>query len=310
MWFNSFDLKFFFSFAFSVPPGVLNVIRDFRQPNGSDNSPHTGDKSTLVSFRKSLYEELMFRIAENDIIGKLPLPPELVEYCFPKRADYTAWDTLLCQPLSLPDSVLSSMFSLKEDNGVSNYDRSPDTPIVFYLRSFSMTVSQLKGIIAEWEARKYYYSEATTWLSMTATMSSKEIVYIRYIGATERKTPFQRYTTYFSSKTGPILAKFLETVGRLCPIVLDSVAIYEVDEANHLSAKICSLPEWKENKAMQTLPEQAFLALIRVSSLLNQVVGGFFTLTIQATNNKLFSSLCKLEVSKPCNKICRLRLST
>ena len=133
------------------------------------------------------------------------------------------WNTaFLRQPLSLPDSVLSSMFSLKEDNGLSNYVKSPDTPIIFYLRSFSMTVSQLKSIVDDWETRKYYYGEATTWLSMTAAMSSEEIVYIRYIGATERKTPFQRYTADFSSKTGPVLAKFLETVGRLCPIVLDS----------------------------------------------------------------------------------------
>jgi hypothetical protein len=91
-------------------------------------------------------------MAENNVIGKQPLSPELVEYCLPKRVDYTAWDTLLRRPLSLPDSVLSSMFSLKEDNGLSNYVRSPDTPIVFYLRSFSMTVSQLKGIINDWEA--------------------------------------------------------------------------------------------------------------------------------------------------------------
>jgi hypothetical protein len=51
--------------------------------------------------------------------------------------------------------------------------------------------------------------------------------------------------------------------------------IYEFDEASRLSAKICSQPEWKENKAMHTLPEQALIALIGFSSLINQAVGGF-----------------------------------
>ncbi|RDL41549.1 uncharacterized protein BP5553_01528 [Venustampulla echinocandica] len=255
-----------------------DITRDFGRPQkeNSDTSPHTDGTSSLASFRKFVYEELMSRMADNDIIGKQPLSPELVEYCLPKRVDYTAWDTLLHQPLSLPDNLLSSMFSLKEDNGFSNYVRSPDTPTIFYLRSFSMTVSQLRSIVDDWKNRKYYYGEeATTWLGMTAAMSSEEVVYIRYIGATEKKTPFQRYTADFSSKTGPVLAKFLETVGRLCPTVLDSVAIYEFDEASHLSAKTCSLPEWKENRAMQTLPEQALIALFGFSSLLNQAVGGF-----------------------------------
>jgi hypothetical protein len=131
---------------------------------------------------------------------------------------------------------------------------------------------------------------------LIAAISSKEIIYIRYISSRKRKSPFQRHTTEFSSKTSPILAKFLETISWLCLITLDIATIYEFDKASNFSTKICSPPEWKENKAMYTLLEQALIILIGFSLLLNQTIGGFlyaYKVIIYSTNNKLFQAVCQ-----------------
>jgi hypothetical protein len=61
---------------------------------------------------------------------------------------------------------------------------------------------------------------------MTAAVSSEEVVYVRYVGATEMKTPFQSHIADFSFNTGLAPAKFEETVGPLCPNYLPNYLGY------------------------------------------------------------------------------------
>jgi hypothetical protein len=66
------------------------------------------------------------------------------------------------------------MLNLEEGVGLSKSVNSSDTT-VFYLRSFSLSVSQLREVFADWDANGHDYKEAMAWKDMIATLR-KEIL--------------------------------------------------------------------------------------------------------------------------------------
>ncbi len=67
-----------------------------------------------------------------------------------------------------------------------------------------------------------------------------------------------------------VLARFLTTISKLFPVVLDCCTVYEFHEARR---EDCA--QWKTGDSIKDLPEQALNALFGLHILPNQDVSGF-----------------------------------
>jgi hypothetical protein len=113
-----------------------------------------GPKSHFITPRKprnAIFKQLKCLLSQNGI-GTDLLTPQLIKYCLPTNIDSVRWDRLLQRPLSLPDYILATMFKLDEDTGRSKSTSTSDTTM-YYLRSFSMSLTQLRELIADWKTQ-------------------------------------------------------------------------------------------------------------------------------------------------------------
>jgi hypothetical protein len=122
---------------------------------------------------------------------------------------------------------------------------------------------------------------------MIATLRPKGVVYIRYIGAMDKKSPFRRHREDLLMRSLGVLAPFVSSVGRLFPVIIDCCAVYEFREAQQVD---CT--RWRKGGSLQSLPEQALTALFGLPFLLNQTIGGFgHTFLEDDSQSLLFQSL-------------------
>jgi len=122
---------------------------------------------------------------------------------------------------------------------------------------------------------------------MTTFLQPDEVVFIRYIGASNKKTPFRRHREDILMRSHGLLARFLTTIGKLFLVVLDCCTVYEFREARQEG---CA--QWKTGDSIKDLPEQALIALFGLRVFLNQDVGGFgHTCLEDDTQQPLFQSL-------------------
>ena len=105
---------------------------------------------------------------------------------------------------------------------------------------------------------------------MISCLQPEEVVFIRYIGASNKKTPFRRHREDMLMRSHGLLARFLTTIGRLFPVALDCCIVYEFCEARQ---EYCV--QWKKGDAIEGMPEQALIASFGLPVLLNQDIGGF-----------------------------------
>jgi hypothetical protein len=139
---------------------------------------------------------------------------------------------------------------------------------MFYFRTYTLLVSQLRDVIADWEASDHYYKEADSWVNMMAALRSNDTVYLRYIRATEKTNPHQRLLSDLMRRSSGFMAIFHETVHRLFLVVLDASVVYEFSRARQMKDDLL-------RKSDYDLLEQALIALFGLSSLLNQAARGF-----------------------------------
>jgi len=167
---------------------------------------------------------------------------------------------------------LKSIFRLHEDLGE---DRStPAYPkTTYYIRSFSLSVSQLRDVIADFHENGLY-PEKVVWANMIETMRSSDIVYLRYIGRTDRKTAFRRHQEDMLMRTTGFLSKFLTSLGHLHPVVIDCSAVYTFSDTKSVYPNSLPLHDWQDAQSFREIREQALIALFGLPSLLNQIIGG------------------------------------
>jgi hypothetical protein len=125
------------------------------------------------------------------------------------------------------------MFRLEVDTGARGLINKSNSR-TFYVRTYSLLVSQLRDIITDWEANNHYHEEADTWINMMTTLRSNDTVYLRYVGATEKTNPHQRLRNQLIAKFSGFVARFHEIIHRLFPMVLDASVVYEFSEAEQM----------------------------------------------------------------------------
>jgi hypothetical protein len=164
------------------------------------------------------------------------------------------------------------MFRLHEDLGEDG--STPACPkTTYYVRSFSLSASQLRDVIADFHENGLYYPESAVWANMTETAQSSDIVYLRYIGRTDRKTAFRRHREDMLMRTTGFLSKFLTSLGHLHPVVIDCSAVYTFSDIKNVHPNSLPLRDWQEAQSFREIREQALIALFGLPSLLNQAIG-------------------------------------
>jgi hypothetical protein len=269
------------STSHSEPTGFIDHGCVHRK-TASDSLP-TANSRYASAFRDAIFRKIKSRLVSNGIATDRLLPQHL-PYCLPANVDQFAWDSLLLKPICVPDSVLKTMFRLEVDAGTHG-PINKSNGRMFYLRTYSLLVSQLQDVIADWEANDHYHEEADTWINMMAALRSNDTVYLRYIGATEKTNPHQRLLNDLISRSSGFVARFHETVHRLFPVALDTSVVYKFSEARPMKDDLLI-------KSNHDLPEQALIALFGLSSLLNQTVGGFsYTYALNDQQRSRFEAL-------------------
>lgn len=223
--------------SLSYPPTYTYCPRRRRC---SEDSLTISQNGTLETFRAAIFKEIKDRLARFGVSTRWYLP-QLVTHCLANSVDQRSWDDLLHRPLQVPDNVLKSMFRLHEDLGE---DRStPACPkTTYYVRSFSLSVSQLRDVIADFHENGLYYPESAVWANMIETMQSSDIVYLRYIGRTDRKTAFRRHREDMVMRTTGFLSKFLTSLGHLHPVVIDCSAVYAFSDTKSVHPNLLAPP--------------------------------------------------------------------
>lgn len=109
---------------------------------------------------------------------------------------------------------------------------NPKHDVIYYLRTFALTSEKLRSIISGWELEHKNYDKMNRWTIKIKSLKDS-MVYIRYVGRTERQDDGTTCTGYDRKSEDPV--KRLDGiydafVGALCqnlPHRLDAVKVYE-----------------------------------------------------------------------------------
>lgn len=150
----------------------------------------------------------------------------------------------------------------------------------YYMRSFSMTVKQLREIFAFMISNSLGYQKLRVLLDKTSPFRDDDTLFLRYIGRT-RRDPLQRHQEDIR-KGGPsnFVYAFMLTADRLFPAIFDSCTIFELeqfqqepdlaDDALKATQTLPSISNEQTNiLELEDLCEQLLMALFGMDFVLN-----------------------------------------
>jgi hypothetical protein len=147
-----------------------------------------------------------------------------------------------------------------------------------------MTAQQLRDIVAFMTSKGLGYPKLRVLSDMTATWEEEDILFLRYIGKTTKRAPFQRHRhDMLSGGPSNFLYRLMLAFDHLFPAILDSCTIFELQEIQQPSHMVRDTStktqplQSKSNESAHTseledLREQALIALFGQDSGLNTTV--------------------------------------
>ncbi|KAL2835317.1 hypothetical protein BJY01DRAFT_259344 [Aspergillus pseudoustus] len=225
---------------------VFNNGRRRRTPYYSESLHHI---NVVEHLRRVVARTIIGRLSANGV-NTAGLSSMFLEHCLPVTiADKWSWVMLL------QNSLLLLQYPRQIDPRAS-----PAQQTVIYIRSFHMTVGQLREVAARFRETGHAHTKITEWLGSTHRLRADETVYIRYVGRTTRGV-LQRHREDLLTRRAGFLAKFLTCLETMFPIIIDSVALYI------FPTPVRSIPEVA---LCNEIREQAVIAVLGIHSLLNQ----------------------------------------
>lgn len=138
----------------------------------------------------------------------------------------------------------------------------------YYIRSFHFRVSELRQMLLDWSQEDIHHDEALELWALTNDLSDKASIFVRYVGTSCLRTPYERFRDDLTGGCYSILGRFLNTVQKEFPEVLASAKIYEFVDARiqqSTSATASNLSDFRE---------RALISLFDLKTLLNRQAGG------------------------------------
>ncbi|KAK0544062.1 hypothetical protein OC846_006196, partial [Tilletia horrida] len=217
-------------------------------------------------FATVMGKELMGRLHDNRVPVNLALLP--VRHCFlhlesasPPQA--AVFNKIIDSPLETTDEEVQTVLPLEEATVDSpRQDRSHR----FYIRSFSLTVKQLKDLLADWEENELFYAEAELWARAVEALTDEDFVFLRPHTALHRS-----------------VRRLLQHLAMLASEVIDTAKVYALTNATLQPLSV-------DLEVSQR--ERLLIALLDRRMLLSPQAGGFFAAwTAPAADETVFVAL-------------------
>ncbi|GJP91721.1 uncharacterized protein AlacWU_04620 [Aspergillus niger] len=211
--------------------------------------------------RKAVYNIILERLA-RDGVNTAHVVPQLLQHCLPTIPDGDLWERILYTPMRVTDGELLQALHLQTASEIvlvkDRYQK-----LTLYVRSFQMTVSELRCIVEKFQDAGLVYAKNDIWLEAVDIMNPNDYVYLRYVGSTTRG-PCQRHHEDLVTRKSGFLSKFLTLLECTYPTIVDSAALYVFPDSP--SSDILGACRHTE------LMEQACISLLGLPSLLNQKI--------------------------------------
>ncbi|KAI8822617.1 uncharacterized protein EV422DRAFT_613953 [Fimicolochytrium jonesii] len=174
------------------------------------------------------------------------------------------FEKLWRNPLFVSDEDMMMSLFLMEGGAANEGDGTQ----LFYVRSWTMTVSDFKAIIASWSREELDPPETAPWITAMAGNPSVTVVSIRYVGTCELpSTPEGRFQNDSKRPYG-LPPQFLGTLQELFPDV-------------YVAARMFTFPAATQGgyvaRTIRDDRERAMIHFFGMNNLLNCQTGGFYT---------------------------------
>ncbi|KAK8253536.1 hypothetical protein IWZ00DRAFT_193053 [Phyllosticta capitalensis] len=198
----------------------------------------------------------------------------MLRFALPEAVDIR-WVRLMNNPMFLSDVNMAAILRLKQSTSSSRPPAQGTS--IYYVRSFQMTINQLLHVIALWDRDRKYFSEAFAWkVAMEAEANVEQPVWVRYIGASQSVSAWNRHMDDLEQRTDAVYGAFLDTLTEYFPKVAVTAKVFEFSQ---VEAQPFKLPNGQLLRLPYTetdLRESTMIALFHKPTLLNRHAGGIF----------------------------------
>ncbi|KAI9017006.1 hypothetical protein BC832DRAFT_617647 [Gaertneriomyces semiglobifer] len=223
-----------------------------------------------VGVAQSIHQEICNRLLANNV-DVSEVNPALTAFLHP--ANDTSDQVLDClmdlkrNHMKVSDADMVRALGLRESKeGDLEGNDSSDT--FYYVRSWALTVEDLRAIITQWADQEAEIDEAWLWLGHVLLAPKDSICYIRYVGMCDAPTtPYERFMVDMKQRENGLLNDFLTALQQVCPDSYASGKTYEFVRGR--------VPAFASDKIKDDR-ERIIIAFFGLDSLLNRQPGGKF----------------------------------
>ncbi|KAJ3144259.1 hypothetical protein HDU89_008619 [Geranomyces variabilis] len=181
------------------------------------------------------------------------------------------WNLLTTQggPLWVSDEDLAVALDLDEQT------EDNDTPTdlgsqIFYVRSWALTVDELRDIGKNWQEDGLCPPEMRGWMAaVNHVKQGDKVVYLRYVGtAMGPTTARQRFTEDISGRTAGFLMRFMDALQQLNPSAYERARVFLFNKATLNPLNPVVAQRYRDEREVQ------IIAFFGYHNLLNQDPGG------------------------------------
>ncbi|KAK5414407.1 hypothetical protein LTR06_004220 [Exophiala xenobiotica] len=227
-----------------------------------------------VRFRSQIFAVIKSRLQRAHV--DIPNVPErFFAWMLPRDGARPAdWNVLLNAPIFLPNYQLRRMINMVPSR---TWEPPKEGTIIFYIRTYAFTLDEFLEVIQVMfdegfgaQDTPYVLWELIRDLDPEDTCDSEQVIFIRYCGTTSFYSAWGRHIVDLKVKYATFKSTFFEVCQRLHPEIIEAVEVDELPDA----AVIGSLHSQQQTVDLR---EQALIALLGPSTLLNTAKGGFST---------------------------------
>ena len=195
-------------------------------------------------------------------------------------AEYDDWWNLLKDPLFVTPDTLQKLLGLRDSTTAS--PQPCDRAAIFYIRTFTLTVSQLHQILKVLiDAKITFANRVLDWQAKTANLAGDALVFLRYGGTSQKQNAYSRHLHDLRTTKGSSLMRFTYVVMDLFPEVVANCLVQEIP---HLEIMM------NLDGSSIDIREQLVICLIQPGSL-NIAIGGAVSSIFDMRDKALFRSL-------------------
>ena len=260
--------------GFSAPPSKR--VKRLRTTGSTIEIPRdttTALASNVNTLRKHVYEQVIGRLQRAQAVVS-GLSISSLEWMLPSCYD-DSWESFLTFPMLTTDLNLQAMMQL--ERSTAQTPAPPSGSTVYYVRSFQISTSDLRAIIAHLKSNDVRPAKAKieAWEATLALSPNVQTVFIRYVGLTQTVSAYSRFVADSRSRDG-LYGAFVSAIRHAAPSVLNRCKVYTFPQAAVDAFKALDGSPMRLHHSEIDSREQALIELFGRASLINRRTGGIF----------------------------------